>query len=50
MHSDPVDLVKEFVGYVLAASAFQENAQVVNGPLAAVDIVVFFLHHYTTAY
>lgn len=43
LHNDPVDLVEQLAGHLLAPGALQVEPQVVHGPLAPVDVVVVFL-------
>lgn len=43
LHNNPVDLVKQLAGHLLASGALQVEPQVAHGPLASVDVVVVFL-------
>lgn len=43
LHNDPVDLVEQPAGHLLASGALQVESQVVHRPLAPVDVVVILL-------
>lgn len=43
LHNDPVDLVEQPAGHLLASGALQVQPQVVHRPLAPVDVVVILL-------
>ena len=40
MNYEPVHFIKELIGDFLASSGLEVDAEVVDGPLAAVDVVV----------
>lgn len=43
LHDDPVDLVEQLAGHLLAAGALEVEPQVADRPLAPVDVVVVLL-------
>jgi hypothetical protein len=43
LHDDPVDFIKQLAGHLSASGALQVETQVVDSPLATVDVVVVLL-------
>lgn len=43
LHNDPVDFIKQLAGHLSASGALQVETQVVDSPLATMDVVVILL-------